>query len=274
MFNNTTTTRISTNGVLQAAADPATSWYYALLVAPSTQNTIDPTLAGWTYVGLGTNAAQAGRMASAFAAEAGGSPVSGTTGTSTADFAVVGWSGNLGSDFSAVFAGRPLVLGVNDFPGYALWWGSGGAAGGWYGISWVANDVPLAESGGPYNTIWGTSGLSRIQGMDLNLYYTPEPSALALAGLGAVALLISRSRKLLHRARRRRGVWRFSSGRVRWRWGASALGLWVLRKRLATRGGGVTYAARLVYLSTRIPTGPRCPGGASDRRPGRWRRGS
>ena len=50
-FYNASTTRISTNGVATSGfvSGAVGSWYYALLVAPSTQNTIDASLTGWTW---------------------------------------------------------------------------------------------------------------------------------------------------------------------------------------------------------------------------------
>jgi len=144
-FNNTLNSRVSTNGTLQAAA-PVGSWYYALLVAPSTQNTIgnsDGSFSGWTYVGMGTNTAAAGRMSGNSWTDGAAIQVPGFSGTATADFAIVGWSANLGTSFATVAGG---------FRGYgnnAAW-----ASGGWLGISSVGDNIPLANDGGPYNLVW------------------------------------------------------------------------------------------------------------------------
>jgi len=190
-FNNTTASRASANGVLMTAA-AVPSWYYALLVAPSTQGTVDPSLTGWTFAALGTNTALAGRMAGNTTADNGGVAIAGLTGTSTADFVVVAWSANLGSDWATIFAGKPLALADNNHTGTAFW---GSATSGWYGISTVGNNVLLAPSGGPYNSVWGTSASGLIQGVNVNYYVVPEPTTFALAGLGAAALLIFRRRK-------------------------------------------------------------------------------
>jgi len=184
-FNNTTTTRISTNGTLQAAA-PVGTWFYALLVAPSAQNTIDSTLSGWTYVGTGQNTASAGRLTGNNSPDSSAIQVAGFATTGTADFAVVGWSASLG-----------------DWNAFRAWWnngqhdtGPGKTTAGWAGISGVANDIPLAPSGGPYNNVFGAAASGQIPGMNLAFIpAVPEPTTFALAGLGAAALVIFRRRK-------------------------------------------------------------------------------
>jgi hypothetical protein len=175
-FNNTTTTRVSTNGTLQAAA-PVGTWFYALLVAPSTQNTLSNSLAGWTYVGTGQNTASAGRMTGNNSPDGFAIQVNGYGTTATADFAVVGWNASLG-----------------DWNAFRAWYGNGTPSGpGWVGLSAVANDIPLAPSGGPYNNVFGAAASGQIPG--LNMVFVPEPTTFALAGLSAAALLIFRRRK-------------------------------------------------------------------------------
>ena len=113
-----------------------------------------------------------------------------------ADFAIVAWSANLGSDWNAVYAGRPtaLVSGVGN-SGRATWSVTGGLDGGWYAISTVANDTAIVALAGNYNNVFGGTVGSQIQGFGLNWYIVPEPSSFALAGLGAAALMIFRRRK-------------------------------------------------------------------------------
>jgi len=100
----------------------------------------------------------------------------------------VGWSANLGSYANAL-----------------AWWDSGAHDGAsanptnYFGISAVAGNgssgIPLAPSGGPYNSIWG-SAVGDITGLNLAAYTAvPEPATFALAGLGAAALVIFRRRK-------------------------------------------------------------------------------
>jgi hypothetical protein len=182
-FQNLSTSRVSTNGTLQAAA-PVGTWYYALLVAPSTQNSISSDYAGWTFAVMGTNTPQAGRLTGNNADTGGSVQIAGYSATATGDFAIVGWSSNIGSDWTA----------------FRAWWNNGqhdtGAAAGtsgWSGTSVVAQDIPLAPFGGPYNSPFGPAAIP-----NMNLTFTaavPEPSTIALAGLGAAALVIFRRRK-------------------------------------------------------------------------------
>lgn len=194
-FFNTSATRVSTNGQLQAAA-PVGSWYYALLVAPSTQNTIDIASSHafdtWTFVGLGTNTGVAGRLNGSTTTDF-GIQVPGFASTATCDFVVVGWSANIGSDWNTIRAGYPGF-----YSGYLGNWAfvdptkPGGNMAFWFGISAVAQDVPLAPLGGPYNSVFGSSATGQIQG--LNLLWDPiipEPSAVALAGLTVAAIFVA-----------------------------------------------------------------------------------
>jgi len=197
--NPTGATTVKTNGsAVVAAGGSVGSWYYALLWAPTTVTTVDASLSGWTFGGMATNTATSGRMDGRNSSDGSAAAVAGLTGTSTADFVIVGWSANWGSDWATVFAGRPMTTAATngriDAP-------INGATSGWYGISPVATGgatgggIPLAPNGGPYNTIFGT-GVGFIGSWNLNYYSAiPEPSTFALAGLGAAALMIFRRRK-------------------------------------------------------------------------------
>jgi hypothetical protein len=115
--------------------------------------------------------------------DGGATTVPGYGTTATADFAIVAWSANIGTTWAAAEAwwanGHPVAVGTE-----------------YFGISTVAIDIPLAPSGGPYNSPWGLAASGAIQGMDLNEYQTiPEPTTFALAGLGAAAVVIFRRRK-------------------------------------------------------------------------------
>jgi len=192
-FNNTLASRTSTNGTLAAAA-PVGTWYYALLVASSTQNTIgnsDGSFTGWTFAGMGTNTAAAGRMTGNSNTDSAAIRVNGYAPTDTADFAIVGWSANIGADFTLARAG---FHGFGQNGSWAVTDASkpGGSSGTWFVISTVANDIPLAPDGGPYNSVFGSSA---IPGLNMSFVPIPEPSMIALAGLGAAALVIFRRRK-------------------------------------------------------------------------------
>jgi len=99
-FGNQSGTRISTNGVLQVAA-PVGTWYYALLRAPSTQNSIDASLAGWTFAAMGTNTSLAGRLSGNTSTEG---VVVTPNAPSTDDYAVVGWSSSIGTSYAQAAA--------------------------------------------------------------------------------------------------------------------------------------------------------------------------
>jgi len=187
-FANGTTSKISTNGVAMGA-DAVGTWYYELFAAPSTQNTIstsgDPTLNGWTAVLTGTNTASAGRLLGNNRSD-GSVAVPGFAAGQTADFAVMGWSANLGTDWStarvnlaAFFAQGSNGLAANQYAGIA---------------PTVANDRPLVADGQIYNGMFG-SAAGLINGFSLTSGPIPEPTSFALVGLGAAALLIFRRRK-------------------------------------------------------------------------------
>jgi len=200
-FFNTSTYRVSTNGTTLSGftSGAAGSWYYALLVAPSTQNNVDASLTGWTFSGLyATNTTTVGRFNGSNSTDGTGvgplpAPYAPST---TADFVIVAWSANLGSDWTAVFNGRPasLVSGIGG-RGTATWTSTGGLDGGWYTISTVANDIAVNALGAGYINVIGPAASGQISGMALNYYIVPEPTSFALAGLGAAALMIFRRRK-------------------------------------------------------------------------------
>ncbi|PWU11700.1 MAG: hypothetical protein C5B50_22910, partial [Verrucomicrobia bacterium] len=204
---------IGYNGAFNTPTNGA-SWYIELLVAPTSQTTIDASLSGWTPVFTGTNAltydwrifpmglADIGGVEGTApgAAAEGGVPVAGTTTNDVRNFAVVGWSANLGSDWNSVFACRPTTLvsgpgdGTNALVGSAPWtnttappppgWtradltsllGPGAAVkpGGFYGISQVMTNIPLAPSNGPYaDVFYPTTGpyYSGVPVLYLNYY--------------------------------------------------------------------------------------------------------
>jgi len=188
-------TRIGTNnapgGAQTGQISGAGSYYFALFVAPSTSGTnyslsasLDPSLNGFTFFGAyGTNTAAVGRFT--------GNPttddvaVPGFGGGTSANFVVVGWSANIGTSWGA----------------FQSWWNNGSPTDtsrgpvGWAGHSFVAEGVQLGGGLIPPGTIFG-AGTGQVPGFMLGAINVPEPSTIALAGLGAAALVIFRRRKV------------------------------------------------------------------------------
>jgi len=183
-FNNSATTLISTNtthgGPATGPASPVLgSWYYAMFTAPVAITTYggneDP---NWTLRETATNSAAAsgGRLV-------GGQPATALAGGSTVNFIIRGWSANLGTSWAQVLSTLQTPAGI---------------AGGSYfigqsaiGLNAIFNDPAAA----PVNGAFGTSGGSTVPGFTLDFTQVPEPSSMALAGLGAASLLLFRRRK-------------------------------------------------------------------------------
>lgn len=200
-FLNTSTTLISTNGVASGLGSGVTGvaaqgFYYGLFTASSTVTSMDPNAqelltSAWTFTGnYATNLASAGRLNGG----ANVATVTGWTPGQTNSFVIAGWSANLGHDWSTIAAeltGAQLAGG--------LWSGANWAGQGYFGLSVVS----FGMAGG------GTTGLSQFQlfgnpsgqgnsltaGWSLYATAVPEPATVALAGIGAAALLIFRRRK-------------------------------------------------------------------------------
>jgi len=194
---NTSTTKISDGGPI-GQPSAGSSYYFEILIAPTTVtniNQFDPLSGGWLDTtimatninsrangliqpmnnNVDDNGAQVPSSVMSFSSSAG---------TGTANFAVVGWSANLGPTLADAL---DAMEGVYD-PGY-----TGGFPA--FGVSSVALDIIGAPAGGPYNSIWGTVANGAIPGMNLALEI-PEPSTFALCGLGAAITLILRRRKI------------------------------------------------------------------------------
>ncbi len=170
-FFNTGETLISTNSPSGGPAAPisgAGNYYFALFIAPP--GTSDPqafTLPEF----YGANRTTAGIFT-------GGQVTFPTymSGT-TLSFLVRGWSANIGSDYSSVtdYLAPPTFLG-------------------WYGDSEIGT-MPLGGGAVPVPNLFGI-GAEQIPGFTLEVSGVPEPSSLALAGLGAASLWFSRRRSL------------------------------------------------------------------------------
>lgn len=183
----TAATRLATNTVVGGPStgliNGAGNYYFALFVAPSTvtaSSSMDPTLSGFTFTGYyGTNTTSAGRMT--------GNPTTDdvaingyATGTS-ASFMVLGWSSNIGTTWAQA----------------QTWWNNGNPTSrtGFFGDSAVATSVGLGGGLSFPGNIFGAQP-GQITGFNLGLYQViPEPTTVALAGLGAAAMLIFRRRK-------------------------------------------------------------------------------
>jgi len=182
---NTSTFGTSGGTVSLTPAQATAPYYYALFVAPSTDTTVtppngDPTLNGFTFTGnYGTNLSAVGRLTGVSSLDGTGLSIPGYASGSTANFAIVGWSGNLASTWAAA---EPYFNGAF------------GAVGQYAGVSTsVAQDVVLAPAGGPYPDVMGSSPL--VGGFAMYQVPIPEPTVCALCGLGAAALVIFRRRK-------------------------------------------------------------------------------
>jgi len=170
-FLNTPTTlsSVTINGSTAATSGAAGSYYYGLLISSAATGP-------FTFSGLyATNLAAAGRFN-------GGNGIQcpGWAAGATMSYEVAVWSASLGQSWQN---------------GWLT--GSFGGAQGYFGLSSVATGVS-GGAGSPatpsYNLFGGATGIS--SGFTATpTTVTPEPTSMALAGLGAAALLIFRRRK-------------------------------------------------------------------------------
>jgi PEP-CTERM motif-containing protein len=180
-----------TAGAIPTQVNAPGAYDFALLIATSTSaGDVSPSGADWTQAQifggggpiLVSNSVNiAGGISGT--GGAGGVSVAGWAAGTTMDVLLVGWSSNLGSSWSTVSA---------EFNGGA----AGGAwnTSGYFGYSGIA----AITSGGagtpasPPESIFGAG----IQGFTLYAVSpTPEPTTLALAGLGGLSMLFLRRRK-------------------------------------------------------------------------------
>jgi hypothetical protein len=147
-------------------ANNAGAYYFGLLIAPVGST-------AFTFANVyGTNQSVAGRFTGG-----NGVPVPGWAAGVTMQYEIVGWSADLGATFNASW--------LTQFPTSAPFGFSGigtGAAGG-----------ATATGTLPNFNLFGGTGLTSGFAMAL----IPEPSSMALTGLGAAALLICRRRKTI-----------------------------------------------------------------------------
>ena len=173
IFNNNPATLVSsgvTASTATAISGPAGSYYFGLLTSPTGG-------AGtWTFSNLfATNsAAAAGRFIG------GTVPVPGWAPGTTQSYQVAGWSSSLGHTWNpAWLASQP--------------------AGGQFGVSAIASGVAGGTTAGgqsfPTLPLFGGTGIGTGFALTGTTGVVPEPTSMALAGLGAAALLIFRRRK-------------------------------------------------------------------------------
>jgi hypothetical protein len=167
------------SGLVSGSGAAPSGYYYALLIqswdgvsATKTATFANLFTSGWTYSGVtGLNGLGAGRIA-------GGSDATTTAGNALGalnQFAVVGWSANLGTTWasvsSALQAGTLASTGV-------------------MGISSTGTGTGIVS---PPEAIFGGTGITS----PFTLYSTavPEPTTMALIALGGASLVLFRRRK-------------------------------------------------------------------------------
>jgi len=174
-FNNTPQTLVSAtaHGSTAYVGDSSEAFYFALLTSSNSTGPFEFTTGVYATNGPG------GRIVGGIRAAAGW-PIA-----ASSFFEIVGWSSTLGHDFDptwltefAAGSGPPGLLGVSGI--------GAGTAG---GTDQSGNSFP------PFPLFGGTGAIN----LGFNLVIIPEPSSLALAGLGTAALLMFVRRKRMTR---------------------------------------------------------------------------
>jgi len=175
-----------TGGVtgLAGASTTGQLYYYALLISSATTapTTTKASLTdgAWANSGvLGQNYVSAGSAATP--GNAGGTTATGWASGATDFVTIVGWSSSLGTTWTTVEA----ELASGDW-----------AANGFFGVSGVGS-VTAGGGTAPAAAIWGNSGVpSGSLTLDsVSPVVVPEPTTMALAGLGSLSLFLFRRRK-------------------------------------------------------------------------------
>jgi hypothetical protein len=154
-----------------ATAIPATAgaFYFGLLTSTVGAN-------NFTFANvLGTNQASLGRFTGGA-----GIQVAGWAAGTAKDFEVAGWSASLGSTFNPAWLTSNPGNGTTTFFGVSAL--GTGQSGGFNGTGTLPN----------LNIFGGTTGIQAGFALTGGGTVVPEPSSMALAGLGAAALLIFR----------------------------------------------------------------------------------
>ena len=199
-FNNTQTTRISTNsfplGATGLTSAAPNGYFYALFYSTTATTVLGTTNAqmpwvfdlgvyafqdpSWTFAAYGTNSPSApGRFSSSAQNSDGYTTINGVPGGATAQFVVLGWSARLGTNLAALEYSL------------ATW-----ANPGWIGESAVSGPLLLGDGGIIPTTLLFGSNYPFIQGFTLGeIPLVPEPSTLALAACAMVATLCCRRKR-------------------------------------------------------------------------------
>jgi len=196
----------SATGLIPANASTTATTYYFALFASATAHAVGGTQTApilgydgtpaalqstyafadpnWELVDYGVNTV-AGKFIGNEEDSVGTTTVPGIPGGSTAQFVVVGWNATLGSTIGQLESSL-LSPGPEDGPEEF----------GCMGQSMVSGAITLGNGAGiPTSALFGP-GATFIQGFTLGQFiYIPEPAALALGGLGGLALLAFRRKQ-------------------------------------------------------------------------------
>jgi len=162
----------------------ASGFYYELLWTASgaSQPTSLTALGTWTDSGWYAinSASSAGRLAVGNGTT--GSAVSGMSTSGTYSTMLVGWSANLGANWTTALATMNSAVSLGNVVGNAF-----------FGMTSVGSVSPTTTTA-PGAGIFGASPLINSPNTQLYLIPVPEPSTIALAGLGGLGLLALRRR--------------------------------------------------------------------------------
>ena len=192
---------VSTNGApgqgaAAVTAKTALGFDYAVLIAsyggpvPSS-SPLDAAWSGAVLTGVNFAVTAGGISGQGGALGAGATGWGAPTGLNYTDatekyFMIVGWSSNLGTTWGVVSA--DLASNWATLPGTYAFFGTSPIG---YGFSGGAFLLPATSL---FNPTQGMPG-ALTAGFDLNYVAVPEPSTIALAGLGGLSLLLFRRRK-------------------------------------------------------------------------------